>query len=107
MFPRIRTRRQGYFYEDEYKGANPGDLFAVTSCSDCFGSSSAKPLPSEKEIRDQVRRDAKKKELEQKAKEREERQKRREAAKASLLRRRNEEKPIPLSSAEASWDNRE
>lgn len=42
-------RKQGYFYEDDYIGQDPGDLFAETSCfSGCFGSNSAKPLESDK-----------------------------------------------------------
>lgn len=74
--------QQGFFYEDDYIGEDPGDLFAATSCfSGCFGSNSAKPLESDKneEIRHQEQREAKKEQLDQRAKDRKERKKRRDA----------------------------
>ena len=50
VFLVYNRRIKGYFYEDDYIGEDPGDLFAVTSCfSGCFGNNSAKPLESDKQ----------------------------------------------------------
>ncbi|XP_078345858.1 uncharacterized protein LOC144631323 isoform X2 [Oculina patagonica] len=71
--------KQGYFYQDEFIGQDPGNLFAARSCfAGCFGRSSSKPLASDEEIRNQERLDAMRERAEQNAKKREERQKRRD-----------------------------
>ncbi|KAL9955633.1 hypothetical protein ACROYT_G036985 [Oculina patagonica] len=72
--------KRGYFYEDKYIGPDPGDLFAATSCfTGCFVSSSAEPLASDEEIRHQKQMDAKREQLEQRAKVRKERKQQRDA----------------------------
>jgi len=71
-------RKQGFFYHDDYIGREPGDLFAVTTCS-CFGrSSSTQPLMSEEEKRNLERMEAMRERQEQKEREREQRQLRRD-----------------------------
>ncbi|XP_020605753.1 radial spoke head 10 homolog B-like [Orbicella faveolata] len=71
--------KRGYFYQNEYIGQDPGNLFAATSCFAGFsGKSSEKPLASDEEIRNQIRLDVMRGREEERASQREERRKRRD-----------------------------
>jgi len=71
--------KRGYFYQNEYIGQDPGNLFAATSCFAGFsGKSSEKPLASDEEIRNQIRPDVMRGREEERASQREERRKRRD-----------------------------
>ncbi|CAH3039907.1 unnamed protein product [Pocillopora meandrina] len=75
--------KQGYFYQNQYIGNDPGNLFAATTCctGSCFGGAQSGPIASDEEIRKQ----AMKEKAEQKAKEREAQQRRRDEIRQKYL----------------------